>query len=56
MEGQERKLGLGKRVWLSIILVGFIGQLAWAIENQYINLWVYSQSGDANHINWMTNA
>lgn len=47
---------VGKRVWLSFILVGLIGQLAWAIENQYINLFVYSQSGDANHINWMTTA
>ena len=55
MEESKRK-GLGARVWGSILLVGIIGQLAWAIENQYINLWVYSQSGDATHINWMTNA
>ena len=53
---QSKRQGLGARVWASILLVGIIGQLAWAIENQYINLWVYSQSGDAAHINWMTNA
>lgn len=48
----EKKLGL--RNWVSIILIGLIGQIAWAIENNYINLWVYSQSHNADHINWMT--
>lgn len=47
---------LGARLWVAIILVGLIGQLAWAIENQYINLWVFSQTGDAKHIAWMTTA
>jgi len=47
---------LGWKNWLSIILIGFIGQIAWAIENQYINLWVYSQSQNAEHITWMTMA
>ncbi|MCR5491745.1 MAG: MFS transporter [Bacilli bacterium] len=47
---------LGARLWVAIILIGLIGQLAWAIENQYINLWVFSQTGDANHISWMTTA
>lgn len=45
---------LGARRWASILLVGLFGQIAWAIENNYINLWVYSQSHDAAHINWMT--
>ena len=47
---------LGPRLWAAIILVGLVGQLAWAIENQYINLWVFSQTGDAKHITWMTTA
>lgn len=45
---------LGARFWLSILLVGLIGQLAWAIENNYINLWVYSQTSNADAITWMT--
>ncbi len=45
---------LGSRFWLTIALVGFVGQLAWAIENNYINLWVYSQTGSASGITWMT--
>ena len=51
---ENRKLG--PRLWVAIILVGLVGQLAWAIENQYINLWVFSQTGDAKHITWMTTA
>ncbi|MDY6071191.1 MAG: MFS transporter, partial [Bacilli bacterium] len=45
---------LGARFWISVLLVGVIGQLAWAIENNYINLWVYSQTGNADAITWMT--
>ena len=32
---------LGIRKWLSFILAGFVGQLAWAIENNYFNLYVF---------------
>ncbi len=32
---------LGIRKWLSFIIAGFVGQLAWAIENNYFNLYVY---------------
>lgn len=51
-KAKEGKLGL--RLWVCIILVGLVGQIAWAVENNYINLWVFSQSGDSNHITWMT--
>ncbi|MBQ7250113.1 MAG: MFS transporter [Bacilli bacterium] len=51
---KERKLG--SRRWAAIILIGLFGQIAWAIENNYINLWVFSQSHDAAHITWMTMA
>ncbi len=47
---------LGSRRWAAIILIGLFGQIAWAIENNYINLWVFSQSHDAAHITWMTMA
>lgn len=50
----EESKKLGAKKWLAFIVVGLIGQLAWAIENNYINLWVYSQSGRADFINWMT--
>ena len=53
---EEKQSKLGYRRWLSIIFIGLIGQIAWAIENNYINLWVFSQSHDANHITWMTTA
>ena len=32
---------LGIRKWLSFIVAGFIGQLAWAIENNYLNVYVF---------------
>ena len=35
---------LGIRKWLSFIIAGFVGQLAWAIENNYLNLFVYHTS------------
>lgn len=50
----KKSSSLGARRWASILLIGLFGQIAWAIENNYINLWVYSQSHDASHINWMT--
>ncbi len=52
----EKTQKLGARRWAAILLIGLIGQIAWAIENNYINLWVYSQSHNADHITWMTMA
>lgn len=49
---KEKKLGA--RFWFAILLVGVIGQLAWAIENNYINLWVYSQTQNTDSITLMT--
>ena len=54
MEKEIKRTPLGVKSWIGFILVGLIGQLAWAIENQYINLYVYSQTGDASYINYMT--
>ena len=50
----EKSSRLGARKMTAILLIGFVGQIAWAIENNYINLWVYSQSHNADHITWMT--
>lgn len=52
MDSKNHKLSA--RTWVCILLIGMIGQIAWAIENNYINLWVFSQSHNTDHINWMT--
>ncbi len=38
----ENKLGIRK--WLSFLLAGFVGQIAWAIENNCLNLYVFHTS------------
>lgn len=38
----ESKLGIRK--WLSFLLAGFVGQIAWAIENNCLNLYVFHTS------------
>ena len=30
------------RMWISLLLIGFIGQVAWVIENMYFNVFVYN--------------
>lgn len=32
---------LGARTWTAVLAVGFVGQLAWTIENMYLNVFVY---------------
>lgn len=49
-----KRTKLGGRFWAMAGMVGFIGQLAWAIENNYINLWVFSQTGSTEAITVMT--
>ena len=50
----ENKLGLKK--WLTFILAGFVGQLAWAIENNYFNKYVYECTNNYAFIPVMTAA
>lgn len=45
---------LGWRKWLSFIVAGLIGQLAWAIENNYLNVYVFDCTSDAKYITLMT--
>lgn len=45
---------LGIRKWLAFILAGLVGQLAWAIENNYLNLYIFAASGDYGFIPVMT--
>ena len=37
---------LGTRVWLGVIIVGLVGQIAWAVENLYLNVFVYDTITD----------
>ena len=31
---------IGVRMWLFVVLIGFAGQLAWSIENMYLNTYI----------------
>ena len=35
------KTDFGKKEWLALLLFGFIGQIAWTVENMYFNLFVF---------------
>ncbi|MCR4563444.1 MAG: MFS transporter [Clostridiales bacterium] len=37
---------LSKRIWASVILFGFFGQLAWMVENMYFNKYLYDTISD----------
>ena len=47
---------IGIRKWLSFIIAGFVGQLAWAIENNYFNLYVFDCTKQYSFIPIMTAA
>jgi len=45
---------LGARTWTAVLVVGLVGQLAWVIENMYLNVFVYDTiSTDPAVIAWM---
>jgi MFS family permease len=51
------KSRVGTRLWITLILFGLFGQLAWVIENMYFNLFLYNKiSGDPKAIAWMVAA
>lgn len=37
---------VGRRLWTWVILLGLTGQLAWTIENMYLNVFVYNTITD----------
>ncbi len=48
---------LSTRIWIALILLGFAGQLAWGVENQYFNTFMYDKiSPDPRPISWMVAA
>ena len=45
---------LGGGNWTAVILLGFSGQLAWAVENQFFNTFLYEKiTPDPRPISWM---
>lgn len=34
---------LGVRVWTALVVVGLVGQVAWTVENMYLNVFVYER-------------
>lgn len=48
---------LTRRTWTALVLLGFAGQLAWAVENQFFNTFVYDKiTPDPRPISWMVAA
>lgn len=46
-----------QRLWISLILLGFAGQLAWGVENQFFNTFMYDHiTPDPRPISWMVAA
>ena len=45
---------ISARMWATLILIGFVGQLAWTIENMYFNVFLYNTiSTDPGYISAM---
>lgn len=51
------KTGLSRRDWFNIVLFGFIGQVAWSVENTYFNTFLFNKvGGTTDDINTMVAA
>ena len=49
---EKSKIGLRK--WLSFIVAGLVGQFAWMLENNYLNLFAYDCTQDTIFVTLMT--
>jgi MFS family permease len=48
---------LTKRTWIAITILGFLGSLAWGVENQFFNTFMYNTiTPDPRPISWMVAA
>lgn len=46
-----------KKIWFAIILLAFSGQLAWGVENQFFNTFLYNNiTPDPRPVSWMVAA
>ncbi len=51
------KTKLTKKFWLSLVLFGLVGQVAWVVENMYLNVFIYDMfRASANDISLMVGA
>ena len=41
----QKEAKLSKSLLLNIILFGFMGQVAWAVENNFFNLFLFNEIG-----------
>lgn len=48
----ENKIGFRK--WMTFILAGFVGQIAWALENMYLSTYAFYASNDMMFLSLMT--
>jgi MFS family permease len=48
---------ISRRIWIALILLGFSGQLAWGVENQFFNTFMFDKiTPDPRPISWMVAA
>ena len=46
-----------KPTWWAVYILGFLGSLAWGVENQYFNTFIYNEiTPDPRPISWMVAA
>ncbi len=51
---QPQKKLLTRTVWIMLLFLGLAGQLAWAVENQYFNTFMYDNiTPDPRAVSWM---
>lgn len=51
------KSKLSPKIWTAIVLLAFSGQLAWGVENQYFNTFMYNNiTPDPRPVSWMVAA
>ena len=47
---------ISAKQWISFLVAGFVGQIAWALENMYLNVFAFRSSGSYDFIPIMTAA
>ena len=40
--GSMKPNRLGSRFWISMLVFGLMGQVAWVVENMYFNVFIYN--------------
>jgi MFS family permease len=53
-QSPEQAPKISKSLWVALLVLGFAGQLAWAVENQFFNTFLYNEiTPDPRPISWM---